>query len=92
METSLLLAVFFLIIIMSIAQTICYITVIVQMFMEQDIIGGVIAIVCSPWGFIWGWLRWESDMKMPVMTLWTICFLFSILITFSISGSGLAAP
>lgn len=63
----------------SIVNLICYIYVLICMFSEGRIIGGIVGLLCCQlWVFIWGWALWSNENKHLVMGIWTISILLGL--------------
>lgn len=62
------------------ASLVCYIIVLVNMFLQGDIIQGLIGLICCQlWVFIWGWIYFRHPMRGKVMTIWTIAIIAAVI-------------
>jgi len=73
-----------------IGSLICLILVLIKMFPAEGALKGILAIICSLYAFIWGWINASRFNLKNVMMAWTGCIILAI-IGGAISGAGAAA-
>jgi len=70
-----------------IISLVCFILVLVQMFIAGDILEGIFGLICCQlYVFIWGWWKWDAPMRGNVMIIWTVGIVLSII------GQGMLGP
>lgn len=56
---------------------ICWIVVVIKMFQKEGVLNGILAIICSLYAYIWGWMH-QEDAGKQLMIGWTVCILICI--------------
>lgn len=64
----------------SVVQSICFIWVLVGIFLQKGIIWGILGIFCGIYTLLFGLLEWESSYKWLVMLAWIGAFAAQIAI------------
>jgi hypothetical protein len=72
-----------------IGSLICWILVLIKMFPAEGALKGILAIICSLYAFIWGWIYSGKFNLRNVMIIWTVCIVLAI-IGSGLSGAGAA--
>jgi hypothetical protein len=58
----------------------CLVMVLMKMFPAEGPIKGVLAILCSLYAFIWGWMNADRFQLRMVMMVWTALVVTSIVL------------
>jgi hypothetical protein len=69
------------IILVTIAQFVIWIMVLIKLFKEKGILHGILGIICNIYPFIWGWMSHKRLKITRLMIAWSLLFLSSIVIT-----------
>ena len=62
-----------------IGSLICWIMVLIKMFPAEGILKGILAIICSLYAFIWGWINAGRFNLRNVMLAWTVCIVLAVI-------------
>jgi hypothetical protein len=62
-----------------IGSLICLILVLMKMFPAEGALKGVLAIICSLYAYIWGWMNAGRFNLQNIMYGWTGCIVLSII-------------
>lgn len=57
----------------------CLIMVLIKMFPAEGALKGVLAIICSLYAFIWGWMNAGRFNLRNVMFIWTACIVVAFI-------------
>jgi hypothetical protein len=52
--------------------------VLIVLFSKAGVGLGILGIICSPFAFIWGWMKHKEYGLTKVMTVWTIAIVVMI--------------
>ena len=69
---------------------VCLVLVLIKMFPAEGALKGILAIICSLYAYIWGWINAGRFGLNGVMLAWTGCIVLSI-IGSMIGGIGAAS-
>ena len=75
-----------------IGSLICFIMVLIKMFPAEGPLKGILAIICSLYAFIWGWINASRFNLKNIMMAWTACIILAIIggaISGAMAGSSL---
>lgn len=70
-----------------IGSLICLIMVLIKMFPAEGPLKGILAIICTLYAFIWGWMNASRFNMQNVMYAWTGCIVLAV-IGGALSGMG----
>jgi hypothetical protein len=73
-----------------IGSLICLIMVLMKMFPAEGPLKGILAILCTLYAFIWGWINASRFNLKNIMMAWTACIVLAI-IGGAISGAAAGA-
>jgi hypothetical protein len=62
-----------------IGSIICWVMVLIKMFPAEGALKGILAIICSLYAFIWGWINAGRFNLRNVMWGWTACIVVLII-------------
>ncbi|GIK39798.1 MAG: hypothetical protein BroJett011_36310 [Chloroflexota bacterium] len=62
-----------------IGSLICWIMVLIKMFPAEGALKGILAIICSLYAFIWGWINAGRFNLRNVMLAWTVCIVLAVI-------------
>jgi hypothetical protein len=62
-----------------IGSLICLIMVLIKMFPAEGPLKGILAIICSLYAFIWGWMNAGRFNLQNIMYAWSGCIVLSII-------------
>lgn len=62
-----------------IGSLICWIMVLIKMFPAEGALKGILAIICSLYAFIWGWINARRFSLTNIMYGWTACIILAII-------------
>ena len=65
--------------VVSIANLVLFIMVLIKLFQEKGILHGILGLICGLYTFIWGWINVERLGIRNIMLGWTACIVLSIL-------------
>jgi len=68
---------------------ICWIKVLIATFNKAGVGLGILALLCSPFSFIWGWVKSTEYGLKKIMMIWTIALGVGIILCFI--GGGIVA-
>ncbi len=76
-----------------IGSLVCLILVLIKMFPAEGVLKGILAIICSLYAFIWGWINAGRFNMRNIMLAWTGFIVLSIIggVIVSAAGVGEAA-
>jgi hypothetical protein len=63
-----------------IGSIICWIIILIEMFKRENVVLGILGIICGLWAFIWGWMNLPKHGKRQIMQIWTACILAGIVL------------
>lgn len=66
--------------VVGLGSLVCLIIVLTKLFPAEGVLVGIFGIFCGLYTFIWGWQNVDRHSLQPVMTIWTIFFVTSILV------------
>jgi hypothetical protein len=64
----------------TIGSLVCFIIVLTKLFPAEGALKGIFAIICSIYAFIWGWQNVNRYNLKNIMTIWSVCFVASIIL------------
>lgn len=62
-----------------VGSLICWIMVLIKMFPAEGALKGILAIICSLYAFIWGWINAARFNLRNVMLAWTVCIVLAVI-------------
>jgi hypothetical protein len=62
-----------------IGSLICLIMVLMKMFPAEGPLKGILAILCTLYAFIWGWINASRFNLKNIMMAWTACIVLAII-------------
>jgi hypothetical protein len=74
-----------------IGSLVCLIIVLIKLFPAEGALKGIFGIFCGIYTFIWGWQNVDRYNLKNVMTIWSACFVVSIIVrvlALSVSAKG----
>lgn len=63
-----------------IGSIVCWIIILIEMFKRENVLLGILGIICGLWAFIWGWMNVGKHDKRQVMQIWTACIIAGIVL------------
>ena len=76
----------------SMASLVCWIMTLIQMFQKESVLLGILGIICPLWAFIWGWTNTAKTGQKNIMLIWTILWVVSVILNFSVGASMVPTP
>jgi hypothetical protein len=62
-----------------IGSLVCLIIVLTKLFPAEGVLKGIFGIICGIYTFIWGWQNVDRYNLKNIMTIWSACFVVSII-------------
>ena len=59
---------------------ICLIIVVIKLFQEEGALKGILGLICGLYTFIWGWQNSSRLNIKPIMSIWTVLIIISIIL------------
>jgi hypothetical protein len=63
-----------------IGSLVCLIIVLTKLFPAEGALKGIFGIICGIYTFIWGWQNVDRYNLKNVMTIWSVCFVVSVIV------------
>ena len=70
----------------SLGSIVCWVIVLIKMF-SDEVVQGVLGLICGLWAFIWGWIHADEHGLRTVMLAWSACIVLGIV--FSVGATAL---
>jgi tetratricopeptide (TPR) repeat protein len=74
--------------ILSIAQFVSFIIVLIKLFKTEGVLKGVLGLICGIYTFAWGWMKYKQLKLFKVMAVWTGTFVLYTVIQVALFASG----
>src|SRR5882672_10322735 len=66
-----------------IGSLICFIIVLIKLFQNEGALKGILGLICGLYTFIWGWMNANKLGIKPIMLVWTLLILVSLVLNFA---------
>jgi len=66
-------------VLVGLGSLICFIIVLIKLFQDEGVGKGILGLICSIYTFIWGWQNADRHDMKPLMMIWTVLFIISII-------------
>ncbi|MBD3387105.1 hypothetical protein GF407_19530 [candidate division KSB1 bacterium] len=63
---------------LSIANLVCFILVLIKLFKKEGVLLGILGIICGLYTFIWGWINHKKQGITNIMIIWTILVIIQV--------------
>ncbi|HMB25367.1 MAG: hypothetical protein ACM33V_00540 [Chloroflexota bacterium] len=69
--------------IVSLAQLVCLIAVLIPLFQKEGVVKGILGIICGIYTYIWGWMHVKDEsLKLKNwMYAWTAIIILNIIVS-----------
>ena len=76
--------------VLSLASLVFLIKVLIKQFSKGGVLQGLLGVItCGFWTFVWGWIKHRQYNLTKVMTMWSVCYAVSIVVSF-VAGTALS--